>query len=734
MPSAPTHWRQVHWPPPLSPDAALAVLRSLAVDPTSPRVILEARATRTGVSYLIGGSLPAVLDLARQLRVHALGVQITEPETKRTLVTAAASLRLSTRHRPLRTDDPEATARGILGALSRVRDAETLVLQVVLGPRRIPLSVPNQSPSSTVAPLWQVAWYGNGGVIDGEKRTALRNKVADHGFACTVRLGVTAESPNRRRDLLRGLFGALRTAQAPGVVMRLRRDSAARFNGGGRPLFWPLRLNAGEVLRLSAWPIGDEPLPGQPARHPRLLPPAPGTTGTVRVIGEASAPGFSGVHLAQPVSSALRHTHVLGPTGTGKSTLLEHLIAQDIADGRAVVVVDPQGDLVASTLTHIPAERVSDVVVLDPADRNRPVGLNPLHGAGRDPEVVADGLLAIFKGLYGDGLGPRSQDILHASLLTLTRHPDASLVMLPLLLTNQGFRRSLTASVNDPIALGPFWQWFESISEGERQAATAPLHNKLRPWLLRPSLRNVLGQRAPRVTMQNVFEQNKILLVSLAQGQLGPEGASLLGALVVAELWQATTARANLPKSRRSPVMVYLDEFAAFMHLPTDLADALARSRGMGVSYTLAHQFLGQLTPCMRTAVLANTRSRICFQLSTDDATIIARSAPELELVDFASLGAFQVYASVFARDKTTPFASARTLPSPKAISRPSEVRASSRARYGQSLSDIEAEFAALASIGKPNVASASGTRPGRAKRTSTSVADGTSGTDRSAS
>lgn len=135
----------------------------------------------------------------------------------------------------------------------------------------------------------------------------------------------------------------------------------------------------------------------------------------------------------------------------------------------------------------------------------------------------------------------------------------------------------------------------------------------------------------------------------------------------------------------------------------------------------------------MRTAVLANTRSRICFQLSTDDASVIARSAPELEPVDFASLGAFEVYASVFARDKTTPFASARTLPSPKAISRPSEIRAASRARYGQPLTDIEAEFAELASIGKPNVTSASGVRPGRARRTRNSVADGTSGLDRSA-
>ena len=708
-------WRQIHWPQPLNAESALALLRAVAADPSSPIVIFEARADGDEIVYAVGGRLPAVLSVSRLLRTILPDARITEVSGKRHSSATARSLRLSTRHRPLRTDAPDATARAILGALSRARGGEHLVLQLVLGPRRIPLAVPNNSPSSVVMPWWQVAWMGNGGQVDGEKRSALRSKVGDHGFACAVRIGVTAESPERRRELLTGVFAALRTAQSPGVVVRVRRDNPARLNQAARPLLWPLRLGVAEVLAWSGWPVGDDPMPGQPARHPRLLPSPPGTTGIERILAKATAPGETD-NLAQPIKAARHHTHVLGPTGTGKSTLLENLIAQDIAAGRGVVIVDPQGDLVQSVLTTIPASRVQDVVVLDPADRGRPVGLNPLHGAGRDPEVVADGLLAIFKGLYGEALGPRSQDILHASLLTLTSHPDASLVMLPLLLTNLAFRRSLTASVRDPIALGPFWQWFESISEGERQAATAPLHNKLRPWLLRPSLRNVLGQGRPAMSVRQVFEEGRILLVSLAQGQLGPEGANLLGALVVAELWQATTDRARLPQAQRRPVMVYLDEFAAFMHYPTDLADALARSRGMGVSYTLAHQFLAQLTPAMRTAVLANTRSRVCFQLSSDDAATIARSTPELEPVDFTSLGAFEVYASIYANGRTSAYASGRTFPAPKVISRPSDIRSASRRQYGQEREAIEAEFAALVA-GDARPTNAPSSRPGRARR-----------------
>ncbi|MBA3617995.1 MAG: type IV secretion system DNA-binding domain-containing protein [Acidothermales bacterium] len=690
-------WRQVHWSRPLDAARAVAVLRAWAADQRSPRLVLEARATGGRLRYLLGMPFGAQASVEQHLTTVLPGVQVTDLSAKRPPVLVAGRLKLSTRHRPLRTDDPEATVRAVLGALTHVRRYEHLVLQVVLGPRRIPLAVATNSPSSVVAPLWQTAWHGNGGTIDGEKRTALRSKVSEPGFACTVRLGVTAGTAVRQRELLVGLTSALRTTEAAGVQLGLVPDSARRLDTARAPWLWPLRLNVVELLNLLAWPLGDGDLPGQPAAHPKPLLPAPGTTGKGRIVARATAPGIA-ANLTLGARDVLHHVHVLGPTGTGKSTLLTNLIAQDMADGRAVVVVDPQGDLIHDVLEHVPAHRRDDVAVLDPSDAAMPVGLNPLQARGRNPEVVADGLLAVCKGLYGDAIGPRSQDILHACLLTLANRGDASLVMLPLLLTNTGFRRSLTqhAMRHDPIALGPFWAWYEGLSEAERQAVTAPVMNKLRQWLIRPSLRNVLGQRRPKLSIQSAMAEKRIVLVSLAQGVLGPEGAALLGSLVVAELWQATVERANLAKDRRHLVMVFLDEFSAFLHLPTDLADALARSRGFGVGYTLAHQFLSQLSPAMRSAVLANTRSRVCFQLAHDDALTIARSHSELTADDFTALGRYEVYASLFAGGQVTPYASGRTPAPAAASSNPAELRQRSRIRYGQPLSIVEAEFAEM--------------------------------------
>jgi hypothetical protein len=709
-------WRQLHWRRPLDADRIVGLLRHWAADQRSPVVVLEAHTAADGLTYLCGTAEGVIEDITSAITDYLPNTTVTasEPSLRRPVMTAA-HLKASTRHRAVRTDDIVSTVRALLGALARVRDGEQLVLQLVLGPRRVPLAIPTQSPSSIVAPWWCVALHGNGKTVDSEKRTALRNKVSDHGFACTVRLGVTAQTARRRALLVLGLMAAVRTSERPGVRLRLVSERASTINRPFIPkLWWPLRLNVQELAGLTAWPLGDDELPGQPALHPRRLPPAPATASTAameRVVARATAPGFER-DLVLNARDALHHLHVVGPTGTGKSTLLARLICQDLAHGRAVVVVEPKGDLVADVLTRAPLERQDDIVVLDPTDP-APVGLNPLAPHGRRPEVVADSLLAIFKSLYGEAIGPRSADILHAGLLTLARRTDASLVMLPLLLTNPGFRRSLTANLRDPIALEPFWAQYERWNDAERTAAIAPVMNKLRP-LLRPSLRAVIGQREPRFALRQVFTERKVLLVPLQRGVLGPEAAAILGSLVVAELWQTAQERVSIPPAQRHPVMVYVDEVQDYLHFPTDLADGLAQARGLGVGFTLAHQYLGQLPLAMRTAILTNARSRIVFQTAHADAVEFAKGHPQLSAEDFTALGQYALYASLFARGTVTPYASGRSLPLAPATMDAAALRQRSRERYGRPLDEVEAAFAALLSNDAVRTGTTSGRRAAR--------------------
>lgn len=363
MTSKPMVWDQVFWPRPLVEDMAARVIKGWATDQRSPVVVVEARATAGEVTYRLGAPASDATVVREAIIGLCPGVLLVPIKPKALPIGVAARLKISTRHRPVGYDDLAGQSRGVLAALARARQDEQLVLQVVLGPRRIPLAIPNNSPSSMIRPWYEVAWKGNGDQIDGEKRAALRNKVQEPGFACTVRLGASAATPRRREMLVLGLMAALRGSEAPGVKIRLVRESGARLASAVQPWRWPLRLGVHEVLALSGWPISvsakDDDLPGMPAAHPKPLPPAPGTAKRGRVVARSSAPGTD-VPLRLTIQDQLHHLHAIGPTGVGKSNFLGRLALQDIGAKRGLVVIDPKGDLVNDILARLPDERSDD--------------------------------------------------------------------------------------------------------------------------------------------------------------------------------------------------------------------------------------------------------------------------------------------------------------------------------------------------------------------------------------
>jgi hypothetical protein len=691
-------WYRLRWPREVEPDQLLSVMRLLATVGGTP-VIIESVGTHGSVTHHLAIPAGRAGGMVSQLRaaLPGLAVELLPDRSVRGL-NRAVELRLSTRRRALRSDDLPSVSRAVLTALSHVGRGEVLVLQWILGRALTARPVPNQlegwSHESWTLQLAS-AFVGGARPADSELRSALRAKQAEPGWRLVGRLAVRAETDGRQRQLIRQVLGALRSAEAPGVGFWVRFTPRVRVERATVPRWrFPLLLNVSELAALLPWPAGptgDLPVAMVPAR---LLRPARAIPRRGRVIGEATFPG-SERPLALSASDSLRHVWALGPTGSGKSTLLLNLIAQDIEAGRGVVVIEPKSDLIAAVLERIPASRIGDVVLLDPTDDQRPVGLNPLASAGRSPELVADQLLGLFHSLYAAHWGPRTQDILGAALLTLARTRDMTLAALPLLLTDPGFRRRIVGGVDDPIGLGNFWASFEAWSEAERTAAIAPVMNKLRPFLLRPELRAVIGQPEPRFDVRQVFTERKLLLVNLAKGQVGPETAALLGSLVITQLWQATLGRSAIAPERRHPVFVYVDEFQDYLHLPLDFADALAQARGLGVGFVLAHQYLHQLEAGMRSAVLANAQSRVSFRLGIEDARLLAAGstlAPE----DFQGLGAFQCYTQLVANAAVQPWCSARTLPPVAATSDPIAVRAASRERYGIDRTDIDARIREL--------------------------------------
>jgi hypothetical protein len=245
--------------------------------------------------------------------------------------------------------------------------------------------------------------------------------------------------------------------------------------------------------------------------------------------------------------------------------------------------------------------------------------------------------------------------------------------------------------VNDPVGLEPFWAAFDSMSSAQRDQAIAPVMNKLRQFLLRPALRSVLGQTEPLFDLNDLFTDRKIVLISLNKGLIGSEGARLLGSLVVAQLWPLILARATLPPERRHVVSVFIDEVQDYLTLPTDLADALSQARGLGVGFTLAHQYRNQLPPTLRAGVDANAQNKIVFGLNAGDAHDMAAMAPGLEVNDFMLLPRFGIYAHLMNGGHATGWISGQTTPATPCISDPAELKAVSAERYGQSAVQVEA-------------------------------------------
>lgn len=298
--------------------------------------------------------------------------------------------------------------------------------------------------------------------------------------------------------------------------------------------------------------------------------------------------------------------------------------------------------------------------------------------------------------MFSDGWGPRTEDIIHSSLLTLARVGAArkapfTMLDLPRLLADERFRRGVIGEVVDDPGLGSFWAGYLAMSPGAQAQAIAAPMNKLRQYLLRPSLRAILGQPDPRFRLRDVFKEKRVMLVPLNEALMGPITAQLLGSLIVAETWSATLERADQPDAATRPAVVVIDEVQQYLHLPVSIDDALSRSRSYGVGWHLAHQHRAQLPHSTRAAVDSNAKSKIVFGLlDPDDAAALAKQAPDLQAVDFLSLGQFQAYANLTAGNAPAGWALIRTLPPPEPTGLGDEIRTRSKERYATDITKTD--------------------------------------------
>jgi hypothetical protein len=666
-------WFQLRFPHDLEQSAVLAALSAFSGVSHNTRLIFDLTATEGGIAHRLAVSPSAAEVVTAGLRAAIPSLRLDRIEPPKRSFSRRLLWQLAPATAPIRVDELAAIAASLLSSLFPLGDGEAIRLVWTLRPAvRPPLPFVPESRREGYA-------------------QAMRPKLASPGLAGHGELLVTARSPGRAVQLLHRVASVLRSLSTPhgrlvadpywyGQALRL-------FGQRGR------YFSVAELAAVIGWPIDSPDLPGLELGASKRLVPSAVLPTTGRVLGLSDFAGVTRPVAITPTAST-RGLYVLGPTGTGKTSLIQNLVRDDLTQGRGLAVIETNGDLIRDLLDLIPPERTADVVLLDPTDPDYAVGFNPFTGS-RDPSLVADHLGELFQRLWKAYWGPRTGQLAHMGLLTLARRTGSTLLDLPRLYLDPDFRAKVLTDLDDPVGLGPDWLWFSNLPEREQATVIAPLLNKVRQFTARPSIRTIIGQGNPPLSMQRLMDKQMILLVYLPKGLIGAETAQLLGCLVLTSLWQAATERAGLRQSQRHPFGLYVDEVQDFAAAPIPWDEMFAQGRKYGLSLTVAHQNLDQLDRSLREVVLANARSKAVFALSASDARVMERLfAPALTATDLQALDAHAIAALIALDDGSTARpVTLSTPPPPVRLGSRAQVRHASRFNYARDRAEVEADL-----------------------------------------
>ena len=476
-------------------------------------VVIEIVATDRGISHFM--AMPRfharlLLSQARNMLPGIRTEQASDYLADESVVRAAGELRLTSTSHPLGQERAATASGALLSALQPLGRGQTIRISWVLAGT----TTPHPAGLTKLAP--DLARF---------RRLKQRSPLIR---ACG-RIAVSGAPPRIARALLYRVYSSMRVLDGPGSALVRRilpwRVVAARMRDRSIPItIWPAILNTRELAGLLGFPIDDVQVPGLVLGAARQLPPSPDLPRKGLVVAHSNYPGLTNRPLALRQADRLQHLWLLGPTGTGKSTLIANVALQDAYAGYGLFVIDPKADLCNDILARLPEERIEDVIVLNPAATDRPIGFNILQAA-RDEharELVVDDVVRIFGEIWKSSFGPRTADVLRNALLTLTATsaPDGSaftLTEVAPLLENPAFRRFVTRQAGVPESVRSFWMAFDAMSSGERAQIIGPSLNKLRALTTRTSLRLMLGQ-STALDVADVFTKRRILLVSLNKG------------------------------------------------------------------------------------------------------------------------------------------------------------------------------------------------------------------------
>ena len=404
-----------------------------------------------------------------------------------------------------------------------------------------------------------------------------------------------------------------------------------------------------------------------------------------------------------------RHTYVLGRTGSGKSWLLANMAIQDIKNGKGLCVVDPHGDLIQDILARAPKERAEDIIVFEPFDMERPIGLNMLEvDSEEQKDFAVQEMISIFYKLVTDPtmLGPMFEHNMRNAMLTLMadeEHPG-TITDIPRIFTDTEFQKYKLAKVKDPV-VRLFWEKeMAKTSDFHKSEMLGYLISKVGRFVENTMMRNIVGQSKSGFNFRKIMDEGKVLLVNLSKGRTGEINAKLLGLILVSKIQIAALSRADIPEEQRRDFYLYVDEFQNFI---TDtFSSILSEARKYKLNLIIAHQYLGQLeqqagtqgaaSKDLRDAVFGNVGTMAVFRTGAEDAEILGKEfTPTFNEFDLVNIERFNAYVRLMINGTASKPFNMATLPLPKdANSELAEsIRQLSRLKYGRARAEVEGEI-----------------------------------------
>jgi len=544
---------------------------------------------------------------------------------------------------------------------------------------------------------------------DEEIIRRLQEKAAKTGFQVNIRLVFSAKMEPRAEQLLSHAAGAFNQFAAPNLnslkfkILKGKKLRKLCFNFSFRMfnLKEAMILNSEEVASIFHFPLtrlGSPKLKWLKAKesNPPVDLPKEGV-----ILGKNIFRGEETV-VRMLDEDRRRHLYMIGQTGTGKTTLLIEMIRQDIEAGNGVAIIDPHGEAAERILGLVPSERVEDVIYFNPADIERPLGLNLLEYDPSYPEYktfLANEMVNIFKKLWEaipEAFGPIFEQYMRNALLLVMDDPESgsTLLEIPKVLADEEFRHYKLSKTSN-VVVKDFW-----IKEAEKAGGEAALANivpyitsKTNIFLANDIMRPIICQQKSAFDFRKIMDERKIFIANLSKGKLGDVNSNLLGLIIVGKILMAAFSRVDELEEKRPDFYLYVDEFQNFT--TESIAIILAEARKYRLNLIIAHQFIGQLRENIRDAVFGNVGSMVAFRVGAEDAEFLAKQyEPIFNQQDLINIDNFNAYLKLLINNQTsTPFNVRIHLRTPSNPDMAGKIKEISRLKYGRERQVVEKEI-----------------------------------------